>query len=54
MILTKEQFKKQILKAFADKDISEMTLQQLPTDFSVNKADERSNYLKVFTIKVEK
>lgn len=52
--MTKEQFKKQILKAFADKDISEMTLQQLPTDFSVNKADERSNYLKVFTIKVEK
>lgn len=51
--MTKEQFKKQILKGFGNHKIEEMQLQQLPHDFTVNKADERSNYLKVFTIKVK-
>lgn len=52
--MSAEQFKKQIFKAFGDNKISELSFQQLPNDFTVNKADERSNYLKVFTIKVEK
>ncbi|MGT2932505.1 class I SAM-dependent rRNA methyltransferase [Streptococcus catagoni] len=49
-----DQFKKEIKKGIENANLQEMTLQQLPSDFQVNKADDRSNYLKVFTIKVEK
>ncbi|KHD45419.1 class I SAM-dependent methyltransferase [Streptococcus hongkongensis] len=50
--LSVEQFKKQILKGFGNRKPLTMSLQQLPKDFTVNQSDERSNYLKVFTIKV--
>nr|WP_282917419.1 class I SAM-dependent rRNA methyltransferase [Streptococcus canis] len=50
--MTVSQFKKQIIKGFGSRRPESMTLQQLPSDFTINKADERSNYLKVFTIKV--
>lgn len=50
--LTVEQFKKQLLKGFGNRKPQSMSLQQLPKDFTMNQSDERSNYLKVFTIKV--
>lgn len=50
--LTVEQFKKQIIKGFGNRKPQSMRLQQLPEDFTINQSDERSNYLKVFTIKV--
>lgn len=50
--MTVNQFKKQIIKGFGNRRPESMCLQQLPSDFTINKADERSNYLKVFTIKV--
>lgn len=50
--MTVSQFKKQIIKGFGSRRPESRTLQQLPSDFTINKADERSNYLKVFTIKV--
>lgn len=50
--LTVEQFKKQLLKGFGNRKPQSMSLQQLPKDFTINQSDERSNYLKVFTIKV--
>ncbi|MGT2887465.1 class I SAM-dependent methyltransferase [Streptococcus didelphis] len=50
--MTSQHFKKQILKGLGDKKVKEMTLQQLPSDFTINKADEKSNYLKVITLKV--
>ncbi|MCO4610230.1 putative SAM-dependent methyl transferase [Streptococcus infantarius subsp. infantarius] len=52
--LTVAQFKKQLEKGFASLKHEYIRLQQLPSDFTVNKADMSSNYLKVFTIKVEK
>ncbi|MCO4663129.1 putative SAM-dependent methyl transferase [Streptococcus infantarius subsp. infantarius] len=52
--LTVAQFKKQLEKGFAFVKHEYIRLQQLPSDFTVNKADMSSNYLKVFTIKVEK
>lgn len=52
--LTVAQFKKQSEKGFASVKHEYIRLQQLPSDFTVNKADMSSNYLKVFTIKVEK
>lgn len=52
--MTVSQFKTEIEKGFEGHSILEMTLKQLPKDFLTNKADERSNYLKVFTIKVKK
>lgn len=52
--LTVAQFKKQLEKGFASIKHEYIRLQQLPSDFTVNKADMSSNYLKVFTIKVEK
>ena len=52
--LTVAQFKKQLEKGFASVKHEYIRLQQLPSDFTVNKADMSSNYLKVFTIKVEK
>ncbi|KPJ22054.1 class I SAM-dependent rRNA methyltransferase [Streptococcus phocae] len=50
--MTVSQFEKQISKGFGNRQYEEMDFQQLPSDFTINKADERSNYLKVFTIKV--
>ena len=52
--LTVAQFKKQLEKGFASVKHDYVRLQQLPSDFTVNKADVNSNYLKVFTIKVKK
>lgn len=52
--LTVAQFKKQLEKGFASVKHEYIRLQQLPSDFTVNKVDMSSNYLKVFTIKVEK
>ena len=52
--LTVTQFKKQLEKGFASVKHDYVRLQQLPSDFLVNKADDSSNYLKVFTIKVKK
>lgn len=52
--MTVLQFKNEIEKGFEGYRIADMTLQQLPEDFTINNADERSNYLKVFTIKVKK
>ncbi|MGF1372684.1 class I SAM-dependent rRNA methyltransferase [Streptococcus infantarius] len=52
--LTVAQFKKQLEKGFASVKHEYIRLQQLPSDFTLNKADMSSNYLKVFTIKVEK
>lgn len=51
--MTVEQFRKEIEKGFAAQKHHYSKLQQLPSDFAVNKHDERSNYLKVFTIKVK-
>ncbi|HEM6116360.1 TPA: class I SAM-dependent rRNA methyltransferase [Streptococcus suis] len=50
--LSVEQFQKQINKGFGGKAYQVLSLDQLPADFKINKNDERSNYLKVFTIKV--
>lgn len=52
--LTVAQFKKQLDKGFASVKHDYLRLQQLPSDFKVNQADVNSNYLKVFTIRVEK
>ncbi|MCW1043323.1 class I SAM-dependent rRNA methyltransferase, partial [Streptococcus anginosus] len=52
--LTVAQFKKQLEQGFASVKHDYVRLQQLPSDFTVNKADVNSNYLKVFTIKVKK
>ncbi|MGV3011036.1 class I SAM-dependent rRNA methyltransferase [Streptococcus thoraltensis] len=50
--LSVEQFQKQIAKGFEGQAYQVLSLDQLPGDFKINKNDERSNYLKVFTIKV--
>ncbi|WP_165329068.1 class I SAM-dependent rRNA methyltransferase [Streptococcus tangpeifui] len=47
------QFKKQLEKGFAGHKHHYLNLKQLPADFAVNQADQTSNYLKVYTIKVE-
>lgn len=52
--LTVAQFKKQLEKGFASVKHDYVRLQQLPSDFTVNKADVTSDYLKVFTIRVRK
>lgn len=51
--LTLEQFKRELEKGFKTVKHHYLDLQQLPADFQVNKADKRSNYLKVYTIKVD-
>ncbi len=51
--LTVAQFKKQLEKGFGTVKHTYITMQQLPSDFSINKSDESSNYLKIFTIKVK-
>ncbi|WP_162012555.1 class I SAM-dependent rRNA methyltransferase [Streptococcus sp. S784/96/1] len=50
--MTTQQFKKQIQKGLGKIKYQFIDLKQLPGDFTVNKNDESSNYLKVFTIKV--
>lgn len=52
--MTVQQFKKQIRKGLADKSADLTSLQQLPADFATNPKDPSSNYLKVYTIKVNK
>ncbi|MBJ8349139.1 class I SAM-dependent rRNA methyltransferase [Streptococcus zalophi] len=52
--LSVAQFKKELEKGFGTQKHSYEALYQLPSDFRINKNDERSNYLKVFTIKVNK
>ncbi len=47
------QFKKQLEKGFSGRKHHYLDLKQLPADFRVNRADPSSNYLKVYTIKVE-
>lgn len=51
--MTVEQFKKQLDKGFGQTKHRYHSLNQLPADFTYNKNDESSNYLKVFTIKVD-
>lgn len=50
--MTAQQFKKQIQKGLGKTKHHFIDLKQLPSDFTVNKNDESSNYLKVFTIRV--
>ncbi|KXT77319.1 LSU m5C1962 methyltransferase RlmI [Streptococcus sp. DD10] len=52
--LSSKKFKEQIEKGFAGIPHFYQTSYGLPMDFPYNKKDESSNYLKVFTIKVEK
>ena len=47
-------FKKEIEKGFAGVPHRYLAEYGLPADFVYNKKDENSNYLKVFTIKVDK
>ena len=49
-----EKFKQQIEKGFAGVQHSYLATHRLPSDFSYNKNDESSNYLKVFTIQVKR
>lgn len=51
--LSLERFKKEIEKGFASCKHRYIKTYRLPSDFVVNKYDESSNYLKVFTIQVE-
>ena len=48
------QLKKPQRKGFGDVSSDCVNLQQLPADFTVNPNDPTSNYLKVYTIKVNK
>ncbi|MCU9533718.1 class I SAM-dependent rRNA methyltransferase [Streptococcus sp. CSL10205-OR2] len=52
--LSLTQFKKELEKGFGNQKHTYESLYRLPSDFKINKNDERSNYLKVFTIKVNK
>ena len=47
-------FKKDMEKGFAGVPHRYLAEYGLPADFVYNKKDENSNYLKVFTIKVDK
>ncbi|MBY5014663.1 class I SAM-dependent rRNA methyltransferase [Streptococcus suis] len=49
-----EKFKRQIEKGFGVRKHRYETSYRLPADFVINKNDESSNYLKVFTIQVDK
>ncbi|HEM6089622.1 TPA: class I SAM-dependent rRNA methyltransferase [Streptococcus suis] len=49
-----EKFRQQIEKGFGSQKHRYTTTYRLPADFTINKNDESSNYLKVFTIRVEK
>lgn len=48
-----QQFKKELEKGFKAVSHAYVDFKQLPADFKVNKADKNSNYLKVYTIKVD-
>lgn len=50
--ITVTQFEKQLEKGFGTTKHDYLSLQRLPSDFTINQADDSSNYLKVFTIKV--
>ena len=52
--VSRTKFKKEIEKGFAGIKHRYLKEYGLPADFTYNKKDERSNYLKVFTIKVNK
>lgn len=52
--LSVEKFKRQIEKGFGAKKHRYLASYRLPADFAINKNDESSNYLKVFTIQVDK
>ncbi|HFI0037026.1 TPA: class I SAM-dependent rRNA methyltransferase [Streptococcus suis] len=52
--VTVEKFRQQIEKGFGSKKHRYIADYRLPADFTINKHDESSNYLKVFTIRVEK
>ncbi|HFI0119503.1 TPA: class I SAM-dependent rRNA methyltransferase [Streptococcus suis] len=49
-----EKFRQQIEKGFGSQKHRYLADYRLPADFTINKNDESSNYLKVFTIRVEK
>ena len=51
--VNKEKFKKQIEKGFQGRKHRYLEAYGLPADFRWNKKEESSNYLKVFTIKVD-
>ena len=51
--VTKEKFKKQIEKGFQGRKHRYVAEYGLPGDFRWNKKEESSNYLKVFTIRVD-
>jgi len=51
--VTKEKFKKQIEKGFQGRKHRYVAEYGLPADFRWNKKEESSNYLKVFTIRVD-
>lgn len=52
--LSPKKFKEQIEKGFAGTKHHYLMTDGLPADFPYNKKDESSNYLKVFTIKVDR
>lgn len=52
--VTVEKFRQQIETGFGSKKHRYIADYRLPADFTINKHDESSNYLKVFTIRVEK
>ncbi|HEM6289706.1 TPA: class I SAM-dependent rRNA methyltransferase [Streptococcus suis] len=52
--VTVEKFRQQLEKGFGSKKHCYIADYRLPADFTINKHDESSNYLKVFTIRVEK
>ncbi|HFI0240109.1 TPA: class I SAM-dependent rRNA methyltransferase [Streptococcus suis] len=52
--VTVEKFRQQIEKGFGSQKHRYLADYRLPADFKFNKHDESSNYLKVFTIRVEK
>lgn len=52
--VTVEKFRQQIEKGFGSQKHGYLVAYRLPADFTINKNDESSNYLKVFTIRVEK
>lgn len=49
-----DRFKREIEKGLADVKHQYLASHRLPSDFVYNKMDESSNYLKVFTIQVQK
>lgn len=51
--VSKAQFKKQLEKGFGEVTHTYLDFKTLPSDFASNKADAQSQYLKVFTVKVE-